>query len=105
MGWSASGSLRRVAPVAAVNHVIVEILAACALAYQALAILACVLFRASRTTHPTPLPASVLKPVHGVDAALRTAIASHTALDGQYELLCGVREGYPAAEVIAEFPT
>jgi ceramide glucosyltransferase len=46
-----------------------------------------------------------LKPVHGVDSALRDAIRSHTMLQGEYELLCGVRPGDPAAKLIAEFPT
>ena len=35
---------------------------------------------------------------------MRAAIQSHTVLEGEYELLCGVREGDPAAEVIAECP-
>jgi ceramide glucosyltransferase len=47
---------------------------------------------------------SILKPVHGADSALREAIRSHTVLEGEYELLCGVREGDPAAAIIAEFP-
>jgi ceramide glucosyltransferase len=42
--------------------------------------------------------------VHGADSALREAIRSHTVLEGEYELLCGVRQGDPAAAVIAEFP-
>jgi ceramide glucosyltransferase len=35
---------------------------------------------------------------------MREAIASHIALKGDYELLCGVRSGDAAAELIAEFP-
>ncbi len=49
--------------------------------------------------------ASILKPVHGADPALRAAIESHTVLEGEYELLCGVRPGDPAADLIAQFPT
>lgn len=35
---------------------------------------------------------------------MREAIASHATLTGEYEFLCGVRDGDPAAGVIAEFP-
>jgi ceramide glucosyltransferase len=35
---------------------------------------------------------------------MREAIASHATLQGDYEFLCGVRDGDPAAGVIAEFP-
>ena len=43
--------------------------------------------------------------MYGVDSALRDAIRSHTRLEGEYELLCGVRPGDTAAKLIAEFPT
>ena len=46
-----------------------------------------------------------MKPVYGADSALREAIRSHTVLEGEYEFLCGVRPGDPAAAVIAEFPS
>jgi ceramide glucosyltransferase len=40
-----------------------------------------------------------------VDSALREAIASHSKLDGDYELLCGVRSlDDPAVAVLREFP-
>ena len=38
-----------------------------------------------------PQAVSILKPVRGLDAGFREAIASHTRLHGEYELLCGVR--------------
>jgi ceramide glucosyltransferase len=88
--------------------VIVAILAAVALGYQLFAIAACFAFR----RHPlAPGPwrlasgVSLLKPVHGADPALRAAIASHTVLEGEYELLCGLRAGDPAAKIVSEFPT
>src|SRR5690242_20205781 len=86
--------------------VILEALAAVAGAYQLFATAVCLAFRrgqgpaARRETRGV----SILKPVHGADSALRDAIRSHTVLEGEYELLCGVREGDPAAAVIAEFP-
>jgi len=87
--------------------VILEIVVAIAGAYQLFATVACLAFRrgqGSGARGQTP-GASVLKPIHGVDAALRDAIRSHTSLNGEYELLCGVRSGDAAAAVIAEFPT
>jgi ceramide glucosyltransferase len=48
--------------------------------------------------------ASILKPIHGADPALRAAIKSHTLLEGEFELLCGVRSGDTAGNLIAEFP-
>src|SRR5690349_12637639 len=89
----------------AVIHVILEILASCALAYQVMAIIACALLKSARKRPGPALPASILKPVHGIDSALKGAIASHTKLTGEYELLCGVREGDPAGQIVAEFPT
>jgi ceramide glucosyltransferase len=88
--------------------VILEILAAVATAYQVFGTVVCLMFRVqtpgARAATPGVGGVSVLKPVHGADSALREAIRSHTVLEGEYELLCGVREGDPAAAVIAEFP-
>lgn len=84
---------------------ILEIFGAISGAYQLFGMIACLTFRRQRVGARGPAPAgvSVLKPVHGADSALREAIRSHTVLEGEYELLCGVREGDPAAAVIAEF--
>jgi len=85
--------------------VIFEIVAAVSGAYQVFGIVACLAFRRQgRGTQGQAPGVSVLKPVHGADSALREAVRSHTVLKGEYELLCGVREGDPAASVIAEFP-
>lgn len=84
----------------------VELLCALAAAYQLLAVAACAVFRrgSAAPAAAAPPPVSILKPVYGVDPSLREAIASHTALEGEYELLCGVREPDPARELIAQFP-
>ncbi|MGZ3434268.1 MAG: bacteriohopanetetrol glucosamine biosynthesis glycosyltransferase HpnI, partial [Isosphaeraceae bacterium] len=74
---------------------IVEILAAASGAYQVLATVACLAFSKASRTSQAPAGISILKPVHGVDSALRDAIRSHTLLEGEYELLCGVRPGDP----------
>lgn len=91
----------------AAGVVIIEIIAAISGAYQLFATAACLAFRGQgpRPRGRAPLPTSILKPVHGVDSALREAIRSHTQLEGAYELLCGVRPGDAAAKLIAEFPT
>jgi ceramide glucosyltransferase len=75
-------------------------------AYQVFAILAC-LFRSGRSPVASgQLPVSILKPVSGADAGLREAIASHVALRGEFELLCGVQSlDDPAIAVIREFPS
>ncbi len=79
-------------------------LAAIAGAYQILAILACVFRGRSHAPAKPSGPISVLKPVHGVDPALREAIRSHTVLEGDYEFLCGVSQpGDPAWPVLREF--
>ncbi|MEO8100245.1 MAG: glycosyltransferase [Acidobacteriota bacterium] len=84
---------------------ILEIICAVAAAYQIFAIVACVAFKRQRSiAGSASVPVSILKPVHGVEPSMREAIASHAALEGEYEFLCGVREGDPAAQVIAEFP-
>jgi len=48
---------------------------------------------------------SILKPIRGLDPAFREAIRSHTVLQGEYELLCGVGHlNDPAVSVLREFP-
>jgi ceramide glucosyltransferase len=85
--------------------VIVEIVCAAAAGYQLLAAAACVAFRRQAPGARGQGPAaSILKPVHGVEPSMREAIASHASLPGDYELLCGVRAGDPAASLLAEFP-
>ncbi len=84
---------------------ILIVIAAVAGAYQLLTAVACLVFRVQGPgARGRVTGVSILKPVHGADSALRDAIRSHTALEGEYELLCGVQEGDPAAAVIAEFP-
>jgi len=85
--------------------VIVEILCAVAIGYQLFAIVACLAFRSQGPGALGPRTStSVLKPVYGVEPSMREAIASHTALEGNYEFLCGVRDGDPAQALIARFP-
>lgn len=76
---------------------ILNLIAAIAAAYQILAVLACILRRdrrsgssPERTAALSQGPVSVLKPVHGLNPALREAIRSHTLLQGDFEFLCGV---------------
>lgn len=85
---------------------ILQIACAIAAAYQLFAIIACLRFRASKPARPAPHPpVSILKPVRGLDAGFREAIASHCALPGEYELLCGVRSLHdPAVALLREFP-
>jgi ceramide glucosyltransferase len=86
---------------------VILLLAVCAVAgaYQVFAIIACVQRRSQESGVRSPNPVSVLKPVRGVDAGFREAIASHAALHGEFELLCGVRSlNDPAVAVISEFP-
>jgi len=86
--------------------VILLVIAAIAAAYQLFAILACLAHR----RHPIlasklPSPVSVLKPIRGADAGLKEAIASHVALQGQFEFLCGVRNlDDPAVALLGMFP-
>jgi ceramide glucosyltransferase len=85
--------------------VILEAICAVAAGYQLLAAVACLLFRAQRPGEAhQPGPVSILKPVHGVDPSMREALASHAALEGDFELLCGMRPGDSAADLVAEFP-
>ncbi len=82
--------------------------AAVALAYQAVALLASLVFlERSRIRRSKPLPAftpavSILKPVRGLDEALDAAIRSHLTEDyPNYEFLIGVQDaGDPAIPVI-----
>ena len=84
---------------------IVQAICAIAAAYQLLALFACLQARRRKSEIGSqPLPASILKPVHGADRALQNAIASHLALEGQFELLCGVRAGDPAVNLLGRFP-
>lgn len=85
--------------------VIPQILCAIAAAYQLFAIVAAVAFKSRKPKSVAqPEPVSILKPVHGVEPAMREAIASHAALEGDYEFLCGVRSGDSAAGLLSEFP-
>lgn len=81
-------------------------IAAIAALYQLFAIVACIARRrAPLPTSHSLLPVSVLKPIRGADAGLREAIASHVALQGEFELLCGVGSlDDPAVAVLREFP-
>ena len=86
---------------------ILILFAVAALGYQAMAILACLRSLAARGQAPASTgesPVSVLKPIHGLDPALRDAIQSHTVLQGEYEFLCGVSDaGDPALAVLRQF--
>jgi ceramide glucosyltransferase len=86
--------------------VILLAVTAIAASYQIIAIVACVL-RARLKSRPNPHGAiSVLKPVRGLDPALREAIRSHTVLQGEYEFLCGVSQPNDSAmPVLREFPS
>lgn len=108
------GGVRRGAagPVTS-GSAIIATLAAIAAAYQLFAILACLSRRRrsragsqpSAASVPKPLRVSVLKPLRGVDEGLHDALASHAALEGECEIVCGVGDPEdPAAEVVREFP-
>lgn len=84
---------------------ILLVIGAIAGAYQLFATVACLVFRKTPGARRQGPGASILKPVHGADPALRAAIESHTVLEGECELLCGVRAGDPAMDLIAQFPT
>jgi ceramide glucosyltransferase len=86
--------------------VILVFIAAIAAAYQIFAILACLTHRRYPIlpSMATPL-VSVLKPIRGADVGLREAIASHAALRGEFELLCGVSDlNDPAVALLRTFP-
>jgi ceramide glucosyltransferase len=81
-------------------------LAFAAAGYQVFAILACLLRKRLQTPQSQPQPVSILKPTRGLDAGFRDAIASHVAMDGEFELLCGVSSlDDPAIAVLREFPS
>ena len=81
-------------------------LAAIAGAYQLFAIVACLAHRRPVLGVPASrAPVSILKPIRGAEAPLRAAIQSHLALQGDFELLCGVSDpNDPAMGVLREFP-
>lgn len=86
---------------------ILEIIGAIAAGYQAFAAVACLRFRGGQILKKSaaPPPVSILKPVRGLDSGFREAIASHCQMEGEYELLCGVRSlDDPAVAVLREFP-
>jgi ceramide glucosyltransferase len=84
--------------------VILLAVTAIAASYQILAIVACVLRGRLKSRSKVPGAISVLKPVRGLDPALREAIRSHTVLQGDYEFLCGVSQpNDPAIPVLREF--
>ncbi len=71
-------------------------------AYQLLAILACLQYKRQHL-HGQQTLVSILKPVRGADGNLASALASHSKLDA--ELLCGVTSmDDPAVAVIKKFP-
>jgi ceramide glucosyltransferase len=84
--------------------VILLVICAIAAGYQLLAILACLEYRRQHL-HGRQTLISVLKPVRGADGNLEAALASHSKLQGDYELLCGVASlDDPAVAVIGRFP-
>lgn len=84
---------------------ILEIICGVAAGYQLFAVVASLAFKAHRPEQkPQYGKVSILKPVHGVDPAMREAIESHAVLEGDFEFLCGVRDGDPAEALIREFP-
>lgn len=83
------------------------LVAACLAAgiYQILAILACLSRRGKRPAVRGQGRISILKPIRGADSGLREAIASHLALHGDFELLCGAASlDDPAIAILREFP-
>ncbi|HLW76624.1 MAG TPA: glycosyltransferase, partial [Bryobacteraceae bacterium] len=75
-------------------------------AYQLFAILVCALARGQRAEgRGRAQSVSILKPIRGAEPGLREALRSHSDLDGDYELLCGVADPEdPALAIIREFP-
>jgi ceramide glucosyltransferase len=75
-------------------------IAAIAAAYQLFALIACIAFRRRLlATNDQPLATSILKPVRGLDPGLREALESHRALEGEFELLCGVSDPADARSI------
>src|SRR5262245_35503891 len=89
----------------AARPVILLAITAVAAAYQIIAIVACLRRRSQGPGSSGQVGAvSVLKPVRGLDAGLREALRSHTVLEGEFELLCGVHTlDDPAVPLIREF--
>ena len=95
-------------------EVILETAGAVAAAYQMFAIIACIRFRSLavavqkprfRTATGGGAGVSILKAVSGLDPGFRAAIESHTKIEGEFELLCGVRSlDDPAVAVLRAFP-
>jgi ceramide glucosyltransferase len=84
--------------------VILAILLGVAGAYQLFALIACLIALARKPeSGAQPGPVSILKPIRGVDPALDPAIQSHLALEGDFELLCGVRSGDPAETLLSRW--
>src|SRR5580700_9986029 len=81
-------------------------MAAIAAAYQVVAMIACLRRRNQKPeVRSQNQDVSILKPLGGgLHEGLREAIASHAALQGEYELLCGVSSlDDPAVAMIREF--
>jgi ceramide glucosyltransferase len=86
--------------------VILLAIAAITGAYQVCAIAACLFRRGQASGAGGQFPVSILKPVRGLDPGFQEAIRSHTALQGEYELLCGVRDlNDSAVKMLREFPS
>ena len=89
----------------AAGSIILLSIAGVAGAYQLFAIAACLAFLRRRPEPEGPnVPVSILKPVRGLDPRFREAIESHLKLEGEFELLAGVRDkDDPAVPVLREF--
>ena len=76
-----------------------------AAAYQLFALAACIWSRRQGSGDRGQQAVSILKPVRGLDPAFRDAILSHTVLDGDYEVLCGVSDSHDEAlGILRELP-
>jgi ceramide glucosyltransferase len=85
--------------------VILAVVLAIAGGYPLFALLACIIALTRKPADGSqPGPVSILKPIRGVDSALDPAIQSHLALEGDFELLCGVRADDPAATLLSRWP-
>jgi ceramide glucosyltransferase len=105
MARCGTGGLRRVAAGGVSPQLVIYgVIAAVAAAYQVVAMIAC--FRGTgHEPRAEGLPASILKPIRGLDSALRAAIESHMKIEGEFELLCGVQSlEDPAVALLREFP-
>jgi ceramide glucosyltransferase len=93
----------------AAGSVILALIVSVAFAYQVLAFIACLAYwnrqRAVPRAGASAFPVSILKPIRGLDPRFRHALASHSRLEGEFELLAGVRDkDDPAVAVLREFP-